>query len=339
MERKEYFPILLDEFTKWYKIHHGRFEDFYSYNLTKENIELSSKNEFIEFFYKFVYDGGKIQSGGQRTVEYFRKETLIKKYSEFKEYILEPFLSKFDEQNWLFHKRNYFNGFGMGIASIYLNRVDKNRYSIINNKTIESLKELDYNISNTVNTWKNYSAIHNIQRNLIKEYATIKNYFVVDAINEFIIGKPQYKKILKEIKNSEFVENDRIADDIKANEEFFSKEVKSLINNNDEDREYITINHKTYKRDQYLMELIKKHRGYKCQFCGYAILTKENNYYVEACHITPVADKGKDALNNVLVLCPNCHKLFDKGNREEIERTDLTYKVKINNRIYTVNLD
>jgi predicted HNH restriction endonuclease len=337
MERKEYLPILLEEFIKWYRGSHEGLEDSYSNEITKKSILSLSRNDFIEFFYKFVYDGGKIQSGGQRKINGFKNETLIKRYPEFREYILEPFSQEFDEKNWLFHRRCDFENFGIGIASIYLNRIDKNKYSIINNKTIGGLKALDYKISDT-KTWKNYLAIHNIQANLIKEYDTVKNYFMADAINEFIIGKPNYIKELVKIKDSIFVANDKIGDDISVDTENALKEIKDIIDNDDE-REYITINHKTYKRNQYLMEHIKKHRGYKCQFCGYAVLTKENNYYVEACHITPVANKGKDGYNNILILCPNCHKLFDMGKREEVERTDSIYKVKLNNEIYTVNLD
>ena len=208
MERNEYFDILLEEFSEWFVNHHGKFENFYSTKVTKEYIESLSKEDFINFFYNFAYDGGKIQSGGQRTANGFKNNTLVNKYSEFREYVMEPFSDTLDVKKWLFYKSGRFYGWGPGIASIYLNRVNKNKYSIINNKTIESLKVLEYKISETINTWKNYSLIQKIQTDLINEYDFLKNYFVVDAINEFIIGKPKYKNKLAKLKKIDSIEND-----------------------------------------------------------------------------------------------------------------------------------
>jgi DNA-directed RNA polymerase subunit RPC12/RpoP len=321
---------------KWYELNHGQFEDYYLNNLTKENIESSSKDEFIEFFYRFAYDGGKIQSGGQRTANEFKNTTLENKYSEFKEYVLEPFSDTFDVEKWLFTKRKRFKGWGMGIASIYLNRVNKNNFSIINEKTINSLLFLEFNITKTIDSWNNYSEIHKIQTNLINEYPILKNYFMVDAINEFIIGEPKYENTLKELKESQLIDNENIKTEIVN---VSKDELKALIeNDNDKEREYVTKRGKTYKRDQYKMELIKKYRGYKCQFCNHTILTKNNDYYVEACHIIPVSQNGEDVLRNVIILCPNCHKLFDVGNRIEIEWTDSIYKVELNGNIYEAKL-
>ncbi|MBK7443115.1 MAG: hypothetical protein IPI65_16855 [Bacteroidetes bacterium] len=44
--------------------------------------------------------------------------------------------------------------------------------------------------------------------------------------------------------------------------------IKELLNLKDTAPEEYTINHKTYKRDNYTITLIKKIRGYKCQICG-----------------------------------------------------------------------
>ncbi|WP_187151998.1 HNH endonuclease [Treponema endosymbiont of Eucomonympha sp.] len=102
---------------------------------------------------------------------------------------------------------------------------------------------------------------------------------------------------------------------------------------------YIIINSKAYKRDLYQIGLIKKYRGNKCQFCSHTIRKKSGEYYSEASHITPKSEGGDEKLENILVLCPNCHKLFDLGSREEIERTKTKYSVKLNGKEYSITLD
>ena len=86
----------------------------------------------------------------------------------------------------------------------------------------------------------------------------------------------------------------------------------------------------TKQRDQYLMELYKKKRHYKCQFCNKKILKVNGNFYIEACHIKSVEDGGNDNENNILILCPNCHKEFDYGKREEIKLNEEKYIVIVN---------
>lgn len=38
-----------------------------------------------------------------------------------------------------------------------------------------------------------------------------------------------------------------------------------------------------------------------CMACGFT-------FYTERCHIVPVCEGGSDELNNLTILCPNCHK-------------------------------
>ena len=62
------------------------------------------------------------------------------------------------------------------------------------------------------------------------------------------------------------------------------------------------------------------------------------DYYIEACHIKAKAEGGKDRHDNILILCPNCHKLFDFGNREKEECSKDSYSVIINGKKYKVSL-
>ena len=84
----------------------------------------------------------------------------------------------------------------------------------------------------------------------------------------------------------------------------------------------VTFRGKSYKRDNKTIAQIKKLRGKKCQICGHYILLKDGGKYVEAAHITAKSEKGVERPHNILILCPNHHKEFDKGDRKIIEHTN-----------------
>jgi len=85
-------------------------------------------------------------------------------------------------------------------------------------------------------------------------------------------------------------------------------------------QEKIKVNGITYKRDQYAVRLIKIIKGHKCEACGYQLIMENGNPYIEAAHIIPKYKGGEETLENILLLCPNHHKEFDLGNRENIQK-------------------
>ena len=75
----------------------------------------------------------------------------------------------------------------------------------------------------------------------------------------------------------------------------------------------------TYVTDKQLRDLVLKVHNYKCQFCKnkyeYININLERVGYAEGAHIkakNPTIG-GEDKLDNLLCLCPTCHKLFDLG--------------------------
>ena len=92
------------------------------------------------------------------------------------------------------------------------------------------------------------------------------------------------------------------------------------------------------KRDNESIAIIKYLRNFECQICGKSILKADGTYYVEAAHIDPKRDKGKETLENILLLCPNHHKEFDLGKREILYRDDKSVSLKINGRTYNISL-
>lgn len=342
MDRKRYLKKIINEFEDWWiKDPHSSNMDFYQNTITASQLSSLSKKEFIDFFYSFVSDGGRVQSGGDRTKNRFR-DTVKKDVDRFRKFILKPFQVKFSLKDWFLQLEDY-PGFGVGIATIFLNRVDYKKYPVMNNKTLKALNKLGYKISSSKN-WTNYKLVKKYQDNLINDFSILQNYFKADALSHFIVAVYQGQELISDYLQIENFENVLEQHEIENSVEIDSEEInkKELFNKiiecENDKSEKIKIKGKTYKRHNYLMVQIKKYRDYKCQFCSTTIRKAKGGYYIEACHIKQKAEGGKDSLNNILILCPNCHKLFDYGNRSNEKKSKTTYSVTINDKPYKASL-
>lgn len=65
-----------------------------------------------------------------------------------------------------------------------------------------------------------------------------------------------------------------------------------------------------YYRSPYVKELVKQIAKGKCQMCGEEapFYDKDKKPYLEEHHVKRLADSGSDTMNNVVALCPNCHR-------------------------------
>jgi putative restriction endonuclease len=65
-------------------------------------------------------------------------------------------------------------------------------------------------------------------------------------------------------------------------------------------------------RDEKLAKNVKKLHKYRCQVC-LVLLDTPLGPYAEAAHIKPLGypHYGPDSIDNMLCLCPNCHRLYD----------------------------
>ncbi|ACF42685.1 HNH endonuclease [Pelodictyon phaeoclathratiforme] len=94
------------------------------------------------------------------------------------------------------------------------------------------------------------------------------------------------------------------------------EEILDELNNlQPSDSEEIIVNKKTYKRDNKTIAQIKILRDFKCQICGVTITKKDRSKYIEAAHIKAKHQKGRETIDNIILLCPNHHKEFDLGDR------------------------
>ncbi len=85
--------------------------------------------------------------------------------------------------------------------------------------------------------------------------------------------------------------------------------------NMDRSPEQVTVQQRRIRRDYKLVKAIKEKFQNKCQFCGFTFKTSTGNYYSEAAHIKPISTRtvGVDIADNILILCPNHHKMLDNG--------------------------
>lgn len=335
-----YLAYIINQFEKWWTQDvHSSNMDFYSETISFPHLSSYSEEDFISFFYEFVNEGGKVQSGGHRTKNIFLNSVLSDS-ENFRQFVFQPFQNNFSVKTWFRELKSY-PGFGFGIATIFLNRIDYNEYPIMNNKTINALNNLGHVISSTQN-WNNYQLVKKIQDELIQQFPILSNYYKVDALNHFLVGVDEGKDLIHNYNKIAAKENE--AEQEKIELEFLnSRSEKSdlynkIIHCERDEAEKIFIKGKAYKRHNYLMVQIKKYRQYKCQFCNTSIPKSNGGFYIEACHIKAKSKGGKDSLDNILVLCPNCHKLFDYNKRIEEKHTKESYSVILNGKKYSASL-
>lgn len=186
---------IVTAFNQWYQNDkHSAQEDYYKETFTYEYLQQLSKDDFIEYFYKFADEGGRIQSGGDRTKDRF-KENIIKNYEEFQKNIFEIFSDTFNLESWL-GWADSFSYLGQGLSTIILNRKDKYKYAIVNEKSINGLKALGYDIKKTGALYQKYIAIYRIEKEILTHFPELDNFYIIDAMMHFIAGTEEGEKLI-----------------------------------------------------------------------------------------------------------------------------------------------
>lgn len=158
------------------------------------------------------------------------------------------------------------------------------------------------------------------------------SYFIFTVLDNNLTD--EYAEMVLSKNESEQNEIEKYLKKHKTRDEIFEELTKSKP----KEDETITINKIQYKRDNYTIALIKQLRGHKCQICSKEILTKDGTKYIEAAHIVAKSDKGKETPDNIILLCPNCHKEFDLGDRRISLHNKNTVEFSINGIKHKINL-
>lgn len=298
---------LIAHFDYWYKYaskyNHSEKEDCYSDEITYPNLSSLNDNALVKFFFNFCDAGGGVQSQGARDKTGLRI-TLENDISRFRSFILEPFNENFDLTQWLNGLERY-KHFGIGLATIYLNRMNKHKYSILNNKTRSAMKLLGKKLPSD-NT-KAYFELLDIQKEMINNYAVFKNFFKVDSFNHYIIGIDEGKKLAIELLNVHYENKSSIPEEITETEKAYYEGAHKTITINAHERNAEARN-----------QCIKKY-GYTCFVCKddlnnkYGTLAKN---YIHVHHLTQIKQsKGKykiDPQKDLRPVCPNCHAMLHR---------------------------
>lgn len=201
-----------------------------------------------------------------------------------------------------------------------------------------------------------FRSAHNIMihhnrknKNTLKTEVTI----LISNINQLEWNKLEFKKkgknifpyTEKDLPNAivtpELDEKEQIEILKEINQEHKSKQVvlNELLKLSEIDGEKVVTVDEAYKRQNQAIARIKYLRGFKCQICGTSIQKRDGQLYVEAAHIDPKRTKGKETLENIILLCPNHHKEFDLGNLEILKRNKKVIEFKLNGKLYQINLE
>jgi hypothetical protein len=72
--------------------------------------------------------------------------------------------------------------------------------------------------------------------------------------------------------------------------------------------------HEEYYRDATLAESLKSVYDHRCQVCGMNFRIKYHEPFSETHHIQPLSEGGLDLSRNIIVTCPNHHRIIHKTN-------------------------
>ncbi|OHW61365.1 HNH endonuclease [Andreesenia angusta] len=94
-----------------------------------------------------------------------------------------------------------------------------------------------------------------------------------------------------------------------------------------------------FKRNNVLADDLKRRYDNTCQICGERLSLRHNKSYSEVHHIQPLSLDGPDIPENMIVLCPNHHKLFDRGSITINIYDNKVKHVELENKVNEMTLD
>jgi len=90
-------------------------------------------------------------------------------------------------------------------------------------------------------------------------------------------------------------------------------------------RKILIPEHEEFYRDPLLAESLKSIYDHRCQVCGMNFKIKYEKPFSETHHIVFLSQGGLDISKNIIVICPNHHRIIHKTNAE-FDRAKFLYK-------------
>jgi predicted HNH restriction endonuclease len=91
------------------------------------------------------------------------------------------------------------------------------------------------------------------------------------------------------------------------------------------------------ERDLVLSTLVKILRGDQCQLCGQKY-DLEGRFFCETHHIVPLSEGGLDLSTNMVVVCPNHHKILDAIGAEIVKKNSSSLTIQVANEQYMFDI-
>lgn len=102
-------------------------------------------------------------------------------------------------------------------------------------------------------------------------------------------------------------------------EELIISRIKKLDSKESGDPKIRHHESKQFARSPELAKLIRTRVGDACQICG-DIYHSEKGAYCDTHHVIPLKKGGMDTSDNIMVVCPNCHRKFHLTDVELVDR-------------------
>jgi hypothetical protein len=196
----EELSLLIDRFMEWYHgDKHSKLETVPEYQqFSKEFFQRISDHDLAELFFTFAHEGGKIQSGGERTAPRL-KQSILNDIAGFRKNILRIFEPGFDLSSW-WDEMDKVKQFGKGVRSIFLHRLFPDRYGVVNDKSTSGLQKLGLLPSRLPKGAELVEEVTRAARSLIAADPQRMNLYRADAMMHYLIatkkGQDAFQKIL-----------------------------------------------------------------------------------------------------------------------------------------------
>jgi predicted restriction endonuclease len=154
-------------------------------------------------------------------------------------------------------------------------------------------------------------------------------------------GEKYFEKLLKEYnKNSKRISTEIDFDSVIENNILLGDlDAFNLFEDNKEFKnEHITRQIELVKRYQSVIERLKNKYESKCQIegCNFTFLKSNGEYYSEGHHLIALSQNGSQGEDNVIIICPNHHRMFHYAKVEVGHRSGNIRTIRINNEILKI---